>query len=137
MITVDISNPNTDISHLRKLIKESYDKNRRRVMFEYFGYSFGKSDDISDETLGTLVDHGQEYGLTEGVDTIEEMRNEIEHQRKNNRQTGEHELLDSYLAVVKYIFLGKDREKAYKAQKKAISNGWNMNVFLSLQPLVD
>jgi hypothetical protein len=49
----------------------------------------------------------------------------------------EHELLDSYLAVVRYIFLGKDREKAYKAQKKSISDGWSMNVSLSFQPLAD
>lgn len=127
---VDLTDPDTDVEDVRTVVDRTVDDDSvLEAMYQIFEYGFDQSESISDEVLETLLEYGDDNGLTDGASTVGEMRTHLDTQRdkiaSNPRLKN---MFSELLKITRYLFIGEGKKEALVAQKEGIANDWDLNV---------
>lgn len=133
-VVVDLANAETDIEDVRKITERNTTEEYRDAVYTMFLYTCGARDNPDYEALETIVKFGLENGYISDYDErmseLQQEYEEIRGEMADDNSPKSEQKVSSLKAIVEYILLGEDKEKAVRAKEISTSNGWDLKFMI-------
>lgn len=139
MIVINLSNFETSLEQVRKLVSNGLSKDEQEALFELNRFLLNKKNTISDSHLETLMQSSLVRIQTSDPDmSIEEFRGLLDKSISDEELSKEEqEITDAFLTILQYLLRNKNKQQALESHEKAVQNNWDLNIKLHVDSILE
>jgi len=139
MIVINLSNFETSLEQVRKLVSSVLSKDEQEALFELNRFLLNKKNTISDSHLETLMQSSLVRIQTSDPDmSIEEFRGLLDKSISDEESSKEEqEITDAFLTILQYLLCNKNKQQALESHEKAVQNNWDLNIKLHVDSIIE
>lgn len=139
MIVINLSNFETSLEQVRKLVSNVLSKDEQEALFELNRFLLNKKNTISDSHLETLMQSSLVRIQTSDPDmSIEEFRGLLDKSISDEELSKEEqEITDAFLTILQYLLRNKNKQQALESHEKAVQNNWDLNIKLHVDSILE